>query len=218
SSFCENSGSDISNVEELIPKKDKLVGHSAKVALNGPEEKEDFDILEGDIQKSFVNGIPSISFTNRIHQILIQGMDNTVILKLLGRNIGFSILQNKIYSLWKPSVPVHMMDIENGYFLVQFQNKLDCKRPLSEEIGEIVRKVVKLDMNTDSRVRGCFARMAIYVNFEKPLVSKILINGRSQKVEYESLPTICFHCGRYGHVEGICTFRKPGPTVEKEID
>ncbi|MBA0648153.1 hypothetical protein Goklo_015927 [Gossypium klotzschianum] len=143
---------------QLIYWKDKLVGHSAKVALNGPEEKEDFDILEGDIQKSFVNGMPSISFTNRIHQILIQ------------------------------------------------------------EIGETVEKVVKLDMNTDSRVRGCFARMAIYVNLEKPLVSKILINGRSQKVEYESLPTICFYCGRYGHVEGICTFRKPGPTVEKEID
>ncbi|MBA0555948.1 hypothetical protein Golob_026093 [Gossypium lobatum] len=117
---------------QLIYWKDKLVGHSVKVALNGPEEKEDFDILEGDIKKSFVNGMPSISFSNRIHQILIQGMDNTVILKLLGRNIGFSILQNKIYSLWKPSVPIHMMDIENGYFLVQFQNKLDCERALSE--------------------------------------------------------------------------------------
>ncbi|MBA0828112.1 hypothetical protein Goarm_012831 [Gossypium armourianum] len=197
SSFCENFGSNILSVEELIPKKvrfrdkdedvcsdmmidltssqliywkDKLVGHSAKVALNGPEEKEDFDILEGDIQKSF----------------------------------------NKIYSLWKPSAPVHMMDIENGFPSLSgylYKNKV------LTEVGETVRKVVKLDMNTHSRVRGCFARMAIYVNLEKPLVSKILINGRSQKV-----PTICFHCGRYGHVEGICTFRKPGPTVEKEID
>ncbi|KAK5839844.1 hypothetical protein PVK06_008687 [Gossypium arboreum] len=142
-----------------------------------------------------------------------------------------------------------MTDIENGYFLVKFQNKLDCERALSDgpwtifgqylivqpwsmafdpsqaypivlmawvrflgllgylykhkilaDIGETVGKVVKLDMNIVSRARGRFTRMAVYVNLEKPLVSKILINGRSQKVEYESLPTICFHCRR-GHFD-----------------
>ncbi|MBA0579675.1 hypothetical protein Gorai_021924, partial [Gossypium raimondii] len=51
-----------------------------------------------------------------------------------------------------------------------------------------------------------------------PLVSQILINGQSQKVEYESLSTICFHCGRYDHVENFCTFRNYGPFVEKKID
>ncbi|MBA0686161.1 hypothetical protein Goari_013776, partial [Gossypium aridum] len=71
------------------------------------------------------------------------------------------------------------------------------------EIRELVGKVVKLDMNIDNRARGCFARMAVYVNLEKPLVSQVLINGRSQKVEYGSLSTICFHCGRYGHVENL---------------
>ncbi|MBA0605033.1 hypothetical protein Godav_017648 [Gossypium davidsonii] len=96
--------------------------------------------------------------------------------------------------MWRPSTPMHMMDIENGYFLVKFQNKLDCEKVLSEgpfpalpsylynrkiitKIGELVGKVVKLDMNTDSRARGRFARMAVYVNLEKPLVSQILING-----------------------------------------
>ncbi|MBA0822507.1 hypothetical protein Goarm_019304 [Gossypium armourianum] len=86
------------------------------------------------------------------------------------------------------------------------------------EIGELVGKVVKLDMNTDSRAKGYFVRMAVYVNLEKPLVSQILINGQSQKVEYESLSTICFHCGRYDHVENFCTFRNYGPFVEKKID
>ncbi|MBA0821765.1 hypothetical protein Goarm_018605, partial [Gossypium armourianum] len=121
---------------------------------------------------------------------------------------------------------MHMMDIENGYFLVKFQNKLDCKKVLSKgpwtifgqyltvqtwtmafdptqaypsvviawirfpaspsylynrkiitEIGELVSKVVKLDMNTNSRARG-----------------------------------------RYGHVENLCNFRTSGPTVEVNID
>ncbi|MBA0770174.1 hypothetical protein Gotri_018842 [Gossypium trilobum] len=73
-------------------------------------------------------------------------------------------------------------------------------------------------MNTDSRTRRRFARMAVYVNLEKPLVSQILINGRPQKVEYESLSTIYFHCGWYGHVENICNFRIPDSMVEVNID
>lgn len=88
-------------------------------------------------------------------------------------------------------------------------------RKVITEIGELVEKVVKLDMNTDSRTRDRFTRMAVYVNLDKPLVSQILINGRSQKVEYKSLSTICFNCGRYGHVDNICPFRNVEPLVEK---
>ncbi|MBA0674392.1 hypothetical protein Goari_015994, partial [Gossypium aridum] len=36
-------------------------------------------------------------------------------------------------------------------------------------------------MNTDSRTRGRFARLAVYVDLEKPMVSHILINGRNEK-------------------------------------
>ncbi|MBA0642227.1 hypothetical protein Goklo_026655 [Gossypium klotzschianum] len=98
---------------------------------------------------------------------LSMDMDNTVILKLLGHNIGFSVLQNIIYSLWKPSLPFHLMGAENGYFLAKFENKIDCekvfleglpsyiyKRKILVEIWGLVRKVAKLDMNTDNRVRA----------------------------------------------------------------
>ncbi|MBA0736956.1 hypothetical protein Gogos_010442 [Gossypium gossypioides] len=90
------------------------------------------------------------------------------------------------------------------------------KHKIMAEIGEMVGKVVKLDMNTDNRMRGRFAWMAVYVNLEKPLVSKILINGHSQRVEYEYLPTICFHCGKYGHVKDNCSFRSDGINMEKK--
>ncbi|MBA0700242.1 hypothetical protein Goari_001807 [Gossypium aridum] len=44
-------------------------------------------------------------------------------------------------------------------------------RKVITKIGKLVRKVVKLNMNTDSRARGRFARMVVYVNLEKPLVT-----------------------------------------------
>lgn len=65
-------------------------------------------------------------------------------------------------------------------------------------------KVVKLDFNTDSKTRGRFARMAVFVDLDKPLVSQVLVNGELQRVEYEALPTICFSCDKYGHLKKLC--------------
>lgn len=78
------------------------------------------------------------------------------------------------------------------------------KHKILVEIGGLVGKVTKLDLNIDNRIRGRFTRMAVYVNLDKPLVSQIIINGKIQKVEYEFLPRVCFHCGRYGHMKDVC--------------
>ncbi|PPS16263.1 hypothetical protein GOBAR_AA04321 [Gossypium barbadense] len=80
----------------------------------------------------------------------------------------------------------------------------------------MVGKVAKLDMNTDSRARDRFAWMVVYVSLERPLVSQILINGKTQRVEYEILLMVCFHYGRYGHVKENCTFRNSELNVKKE--
>ncbi|KAH1121633.1 hypothetical protein J1N35_004793 [Gossypium stocksii] len=70
-------------------------------------------------------------------------------------------------------------------------------------------------MNTDNKARGSFARMAVYVNLDRPLVFQILINGRIQKVEYEFLPMVCFQCGRYGHVKKLASLGHPNPSLER---
>lgn len=52
------------------------------------------------------------------------------------------------------------------------------KRKILVEIGGMVGKIVKLDMNTDNRAKGRFARMVVYVNLDRYLVSQILINSK----------------------------------------
>ncbi|KAK5772233.1 hypothetical protein PVK06_048513 [Gossypium arboreum] len=83
-----------------------------------------------------------------------------------------------------------------------------CKKKILWEIGEMVGKVVKLDLNTDNKARGRYARMVVYVNLEKPLISKVLINGNIQRIEYESLPVVCFSRGRHGHFKESCGKRR----------
>ncbi|MBA0777453.1 hypothetical protein Gotri_005470 [Gossypium trilobum] len=60
------------------------------------EDVEYFDLLEKDIVRSSINGIPAIYFSERINQILIKDIEHTMVIKLLGRNIGYAALQKKI--------------------------------------------------------------------------------------------------------------------------
>ncbi|MBA0674794.1 hypothetical protein Goari_016371 [Gossypium aridum] len=117
--------------------KDKLIGSSSRSAGFVLESNEDFELLAGDVQKSFIN------------------------------------------------------------------------------VG-LVGKVAKLDLNPDNRTKGRFTRLVVYINQDMSLVSHILINGKLQKVEYEFLPTVCCHCGRYGYLKEVCPSRVSEPSSVKQ--
>ncbi|MBA0599496.1 hypothetical protein Gorai_005713, partial [Gossypium raimondii] len=153
-------------VEQTTSWKNKLVGQSTKFDGNGLEEEEDFGLLEGEIQKSIMNAIPSIEFSDRIHQILIRDMENIVILKFLGRNIGYSILQNKNKLDCEKVLSRVPWIVFGQYLIIQpwtvsfnltqvFPGLLGYlyKQKILMEIKGMIGKVAKLDMNTDNRVR-----------------------------------------------------------------
>ncbi|KAK5802898.1 hypothetical protein PVK06_030527 [Gossypium arboreum] len=185
--------------------KDMLLGEASYSASdrNGLNEgpDNDFDLLDGDVNTTMVDGMPTIAFSDRIRNILFKEMELTIALKLLGRNIGYNALHNRILSLWKPAKPFHLMDTVNGYFLIKFQNIGDYNkdfnlqqpypsvvlawillpglpgylynRKIIEAIGGLIGKVVKLDFQTDNGTRGYFARLAVFINLDKPLISEM---------------------------------------------
>ncbi|MBA0666426.1 hypothetical protein Goklo_002838, partial [Gossypium klotzschianum] len=50
--------------------------------------------------------------------------------------------------------------------------------------------------------------LAVYVELGKPLVSKTKIDGRIHRVEYESLPPVCFKCGRWVYTRENCIHKQ----------
>lgn len=78
---------------------------------------------------------------------------------------------------------------------------------LLKAIEGVIDLVAKIDQNIERRTRGQFAKLVVFVDLGKPLISKIRIYGRLQRIEYESLPLICFDCGRYGHNRKTCPFK-----------
>ncbi|MBA0697894.1 hypothetical protein Goari_021413, partial [Gossypium aridum] len=139
-----------------------------------------------------------------------------------GRKIRYNALWNKVCSLWKPFMRFQLIDTENDYFLAKFESYSDYSNVLlygpwviygqyltvQESIFSItaisgmVGNVIKIDLQTDKGTRGQFAKFAVQVDLRKLLVSRIRIASRIHRVEYESLPTICFKCGTLGHLRG----------------
>ncbi|KAI9116759.1 hypothetical protein K1719_012125 [Acacia pycnantha] len=82
-------------------------------------------------------------------------------------------------------------------------------------IASVFGEVIKVDYNTDSGDRAKFARIAVMIDLAKPLISKILVDGELIFVEYEGLPSICFNCGRYGHLQQACPLNQTAASEDQ---
>ncbi|XP_021275621.1 uncharacterized protein LOC110410309 [Herrania umbratica] len=75
------------------------------------------------------------------------------------------------------------------------------------KIGNELGRILKINRTAYQATRRKFARMCVEIDLNKPLVPKIFIGGRWQKVEYERLRILCFHFGKFGHNINSCEQR-----------
>ncbi|KAK9043443.1 hypothetical protein V6N11_071787 [Hibiscus sabdariffa] len=113
--------------------KDSLLHGSGTSPGNEEFDAEDnIDILEGEVIRSTIDGLISIEFSDRIQKLAAKSLDQTLVIKLLGRRIGYSTLRNKLLDLWKPHHAFRLMDIDNDYFLVTFKDHSDFLHVLAD--------------------------------------------------------------------------------------
>ncbi|KAK5832910.1 hypothetical protein PVK06_016718 [Gossypium arboreum] len=80
-----------------------------------------------------------------------------------------------------------------------------------------IGSILRIDHNTDNGIRGRFAGLAVCVDLSKPLISKLKISRKTQRVEYESLPNVCFGCGRFGHNMDFCPHHPSNESKEGDL-
>ncbi|KAL4283320.1 hypothetical protein GQ457_16G016290 [Hibiscus cannabinus] len=115
------------SLHQPISYKDSLMGESNDNPSHGDYlvDDGDIEILDREVTFSIVDGMISIQFFERIQTLATKSMDQTIVLKLLGRRIGYATLKTKIHELWKPAHEIKLMDIENDYFLAIFRSHDD---------------------------------------------------------------------------------------------
>lgn len=70
---------------------------------------------------------PNIRFTKEEKAEMRKPWNQTLIIKVMGRKVGYNYLLNRIKSLWRPQAPMELMAINDDYFLVRFASVDDYK-------------------------------------------------------------------------------------------
>ncbi|KAK8494734.1 hypothetical protein V6N12_076186 [Hibiscus sabdariffa] len=104
---------------------------SHQIGGNAFTDNEEIALVDGDVTRSMVDGFIFIVFSERVQALAVKNFDLTVVVKLLGRRIGYNTLHSRLLDMWKPTKAFRLMDIENDYFLVTFKSRSDYSNAIS---------------------------------------------------------------------------------------
>nr|POE89018.1 hypothetical protein CFP56_47319 [Quercus suber] len=150
-----------------------------------------------------------------------------IIVKLVGRSVGFTYLQSKLSQLWRPSARMDCVDLGYGFFLVRFFSKEDLDSVLMKGpwfIGDhflSIRPWEPFFKPSTANVALIAVLIRLYelpielydteIDVNEPLVNTICLGRFEQAVMYEGIHSLCFSCGRLGHKVDGCPY-----TIRKE--
>ncbi|MBA0676415.1 hypothetical protein Goari_017892 [Gossypium aridum] len=63
-----------------------------------------------------------------------RNMENVVVIRLLGRNIGYRVLDYRVHSLWNLMGSCQLNGLDNDFYLVKISNKRDYEKVLIWQI------------------------------------------------------------------------------------
>lgn len=82
-------------------------------------------------------------------------------------------------------------------------------------IARVVGTPIRVDYATDKITRGRYARVCVKIMLSKPLITRVWVGGAWQAIQYENVSSLCFVCGRIGHLQQVCVHTKIDQNREK---
>ncbi|XP_057426142.1 uncharacterized protein LOC130719538 [Lotus japonicus] len=120
--------------EDVLPArkptfKDKVMGVKPVTIL------EDVDLLEtGIMEMNMVEGnhlFPSFEIDDNAYKTICSPWEDCLVIKLLGKQIGYRLLCERLKPLWKLSGAFEVIEFHNGYFFVKFDTQEDKVKVLT---------------------------------------------------------------------------------------
>lgn len=79
--------------------------------------------------------IPKINFSKEVLDILSRSWSRVLVVKLLGKSIGYQMLCRRLQLLSKPKDELGILDLSHKFFLVRFDLEKDLEIVLMEFLG-----------------------------------------------------------------------------------
>ena len=67
---------------------------------------------------------------------MAESMKNSVVVKLLGKSIGYRALWTRINALWNPLEEIKIVDLDNDYFIVKLNSHKDYLNALTGDMRD----------------------------------------------------------------------------------
>ncbi|CAL1405363.1 unnamed protein product [Linum trigynum] len=87
---------------------------------------------EHDLITSDRNGEPALTISAEFKARLCAPWERALVARLLGLRIGFVTICNRLKSLWRPTGPMEVKDLDHDCFLVKLNNEQDYFRALTD--------------------------------------------------------------------------------------
>ncbi|KAJ4829593.1 hypothetical protein Tsubulata_038400 [Turnera subulata] len=89
------------------------------------EDDKEVPCGPGDIIVTTDGDIPSLELSTEFEQRLAKRWERAVIVKLMGRNISYRVLTEKLNAIWQPKGLFKVIDLDNNFFVVKFSTDND---------------------------------------------------------------------------------------------
>jgi hypothetical protein len=76
--------------------------------------------------------LPKVFIKDDIFNDLYLSWKDLLVIKLLGKKIGFYQLNTRLKNLWKLTGGFELMDVANGFFMVKFGLEMDKTKVINE--------------------------------------------------------------------------------------
>lgn len=94
--------------------------------------KDEWELEEEDVFFKEDESMPYIAFLQRIHDRLVKPWESSVVIKTLGRNLGYRAISERLKRIWSSTMGFSIIDLANDYYLVRFSNETDVEYALTE--------------------------------------------------------------------------------------
>ncbi|XP_031116887.1 uncharacterized protein LOC116020559 [Ipomoea triloba] len=102
---------------------------SFRRALTGLRDREDItdDVSDDEAgeQPDDDPDCPVIKLTKEEKRRMRKRWENTLIIKVLGKTVGYNYMLRRLRTIWNPKSGMDLIAIQNGYFLVRFSSVTD---------------------------------------------------------------------------------------------